>query len=74
MPYWQHVTKDEIRFGNTDLVLKSGLKDVKSYIVPPASQNNNKGDISGGRSGRLVGGTENDSGMGSHFSFGNDLI
>ena len=58
MPYYQHVTGgEEIRFGNTDLVLKDGFSNVTSQITAPTQR----------------GGKQPSSSGGSHFCFGNDL-
>lgn len=65
MPYYQSVDKDEIRFGNTDLVLKGGFQNVTSNIVAPSS-GKSEGKIFGKKDG-----TEETNG--SHFCFGNDL-
>lgn len=62
MPYYQNVDKDELRFGNTDLVLRGGFQNVTSTIVAPSSSK---------EEGRVFGRTEETSG--SHFCFGNDL-
>jgi len=70
MPYYQNVTKDELRFGNTDLVLKGGFQNVTSKIIAPSS---------GGMLSKLdekskfVGKDDIVAVNGSHFCFGNDL-
>jgi hypothetical protein len=37
MPYYQSTSKDDIRFGNTDLVVKDGFNTVTSHITLPNS-------------------------------------
>jgi hypothetical protein len=72
MPYYQFVEKDEIRFGNTDLVLKGGFQNVTSHINPPASQSL-MNVLSNNRGGPGQSLTESEASGGSHFCFGNDL-
>jgi hypothetical protein len=70
MPYYQNVTKDELRFGNTDLVLKGGFQNVTSKIIAPSS-----GGMFGKSDEKLkfAGRDEIEAMNGSHFCFGNDL-
>lgn len=63
MPYWQSTSKDEIRFGNTDLVIKDSFATVTSHITLPNS--------SGAPLGNGI--RKDQTNGGSHFSFGNDL-
>lgn len=63
MPYYQSTSKDFIRFGNTDLVVKDGFNTVTSHITLPNSSGAASGN--GQRKDPLNGG--------SHFFFGNDL-
>ena len=84
MKYWQYAKKNEIRFGNTDLVLKGGLQTVTSKIGPPNSSSNPKealisSDINGGRNGKSAGAESRDgvnsyAETGSHFYFGSDVV
>ncbi len=64
------MTKDELRFGNTDLVLKGGFQNVTSRIIAPSSGGMfGKSDDKASKFAGRDGGDMN----GSHFCFGNDL-
>lgn len=77
MPYYQQVAGgEEIRFGNTDLVIRDGFTTVTSQIVAPTSRS---GSI-GGPNSALKGASGSSAAVGgtgamnfSHFYFGNDL-
>ena len=63
LPYYQFAKKNELRFGNTDLVISEGFNEVKSEIKVP---NNFHGESVS--ASKKVGEY-----TGSHFCFGNDL-
>lgn len=63
LDYYQFSSKEEIRFGNMDLVINDGFNSVTSKIsVPSAVPENRAGKMGSSQASQ-----------GSHFCFGNDL-